>query len=98
MKGIVYYSLFALVFFVMVNLNQSTIVLIRNVEEQYRPPLSLLLPAEREFFIWVFSKILKKCANHDGASAEIIMKYVVSAKYATTVCAFIGYFATNQSC
>ena len=68
-KGIAYYSLFILVFHFMVNLNQSTIVLIRNVEEQYRPPLSLLLPAEREFFIWVFSKILKKCANHDGAGA-----------------------------
>lgn len=96
-KGITYYILFVLVFEVMVNLNQVTIVMIQNVEEQYQPLVCLALPVEREFFIWVFSKLLKKCANHDRASAEIIMKYVVSAKYATVVCAFIGYFATNQT-
>ena len=94
-RGMKWYIVLILVHYFMNNLNQITVPTIKSVEERYQPVACIALPAFKEFFIWILSKILKKCAHQDVSSAKTFLRYAISAKYAITICNYLGTFATE---
>lgn len=90
------YVILTVVLFIMYDLTNRLIVeQLQANQNQYQAIIALLLPALREVFFWICSKLMEKTSNGDANGAKIAMKIAFSLQYALVLCVSFGTFATD---
>ena len=81
------YFLMYLIFTILTNIIYTiTIVIVSKSSNQNQPFVSLALPLEREIFLFLSEKLIKKSSNGDPDAAIIILKYFISIRHSISLC------------
>ena len=81
------YFLMYMVFTILTNIIYTiTIVIVSRSSNQNQPFVSLALPLEREIFLFLSEKLVRKSSNGDPDAAIIILKYFISIRHSISLC------------
>ena len=69
---------------------QLLVFTVEHFRGSYQPVIALIFPVTRELTIWLFTKMIRKCANGDEREALIVMLYGLNVTHTFTLCYIIG--------
>ena len=76
---------------------QFLVTTIEQFQGPYQPLTALIFPVTREFIIWLFTKMIKKCANGDERGALIVLLYGLNVSHTINLCYIIGSVTDERS-
>ena len=71
--------------------------LVAKYQNQYQPIVALVLPINREAFVWICRKLIERSASGDLNGAAIALKYQLAVVHTITLCIMVGSSATNAT-